>query len=645
MATGQLDAFLRHLRRAACANADGGLSDAQLLERFARARDEAAFELLVWRHGGMVLQVCLRVLHRQHDAEDAFQATFLTLARKASGISSCESLGSWLYKVAYRIALRAKTRMPARSLPDGPMQDPAAREPFAGLLWKEFRSALDEELIRLPEKLRVTFVLCCLEGRTTSAAARTLGWPQGTVGTRLHRARELLRRRLARRGWDLSALVGPATVAAGLSANLVDSTVQAAGLGTAQQAMAAGLISAHVAALTKGTLRTMTITKWVLVSAAAFSLCLVGSGATFLIHQARAVEPARAQSKSLEPAPSAKEKDEGVVFKWKFERDTPFYQEMTTETIQTIKVMDRDVRQTQKQTFNFSWTPTERDRHGNWVLKQQIEGVEIDIDIGGNKIAYDSKKKEDANNPLAAFYKALIGAEFNITLDEWVNIKKVEGRDKFLRKLLAKNPELQTVANSIVGEDAVRAMIEKCLLPEIFPGLLRLGDSWTLKAKLDTGFLGVCQTTCKYTYAGKEGNLDKIKVETKLAALPSAVDGPNLAFTIRDGNVKCDGTGFILFDRGKGSLVHMQLDEKLEGELTVTVAGADSKVQVSQRQKTTVKTPDDPPLPVTKPRAGESTEVERLRQENERLKQENERLRRQLKAVEEALHRESRPRE
>jgi hypothetical protein len=222
---------------------------------------------------------------------------------------------------------------------------------------------------------------------------------------------------------------------------------------------------------------------------------------------------------------------------------------------------------------------------------------------------------------------------------------KVGGRDQFLKKLLAKRPELQTLANSIISEDAVRGMIEKCLFPEVLAGLLRPGDSWTRKAKLDMGVLGLCQTTCKYTYAGKEGKLDKINVETKLAALPAAVDGPNLAFTIRDGNVKCEGTGVILFDRAKGRVIRMVLDQKLDGELSVAIAGVDRQVQVRQTQKTTVKTTDDPPLQATKSMATDSKEVERLRQENERLKQEIERLRRQLRAVEEALHRESKPRD
>lgn len=645
MASGQLNAFLRHLRRAACAAADGSLTDAQLLERFVRQRDEAAFELLLWRHGSMVFNVCLRVLRREHDAEDAFQATFLTLARKAGAISSRESLGSWLYKVAYHISLRASMRAPARLLPEAPLLDSAASEPSSALSWKEFRSALDEELIRLPEKLRIAFILCCLEGRTTNAVARTLGWTLGTVGTRLHRARELLRRRLARRGWDLSALISPAPVVVTLSPGLVESTVQAAGLGTAEQAVAAGMISPQVAALMNGALRTMTISKWALASAVAFALCLIGSGTAFLVHEARAVEPAQTESKPLDGSPRAKEQDEGLVIKWRFEKDKPFYQEMTTETVQIIKVMDRDVKQTQTQTFSFSWTPTELDEHGNWMLKQKIEGVKISIDIGGEKTEYDSHKQEDANNPLAAFYKALTDAEFNITLDEFVHVKKVEGRDKFLRKVLAETPNSQTLANAIVSDDAVRGMIEKCLFPEVLAGLLRPGDSWTRKAKLDMGFLGVCQTTSKYTYAGKEGKLDKIQVETTLAGLPNAVDTPNLAFSIQDGNVKSEGNGVILFDRAKGRVVRMELEQKMEGELTITLAGADRKVDVVQRQKTIVKTTDEPPFQAIRSGAKDLQEVEQLREENERLKRENERLRRQLKAVEEALHREGKPQE
>jgi RNA polymerase sigma factor (sigma-70 family) len=172
MAGGQLNTFLRHLRRVVLPCAAGELSDAQLLKRVVEGRDEAAFEVLVWRHGPMVLGVCLRVLRREHDAEDAFQATFLALARKAGSIGKRESLGSWLYKVAYRIALRAGARAPAQPLPPEPLCDGAAPEPILNLLWQEMRTAIDEEVNRLPDKYRAAFVLCCLEGQSLDRAAR-----------------------------------------------------------------------------------------------------------------------------------------------------------------------------------------------------------------------------------------------------------------------------------------------------------------------------------------------------------------------------------------------------------------------------------------------------------------------------------------
>ncbi|HEY7423993.1 MAG TPA: RNA polymerase sigma factor, partial [Gemmataceae bacterium] len=166
MASGQLSTFLRQLRRVVGAPAANGPSDAQLLHRFLQRHDEEAFELLVWRHGAMVMNVCRRVLRREHDAEDAFQATFLTLVRKADAIGKGEAVGSWLYKVAYRIALRARGVIPSRPLPEGPLPDPSSVEPIHDLAWREFSSAMDEEIHRLPNRYRVAVVLCYLEGQT-----------------------------------------------------------------------------------------------------------------------------------------------------------------------------------------------------------------------------------------------------------------------------------------------------------------------------------------------------------------------------------------------------------------------------------------------------------------------------------------------
>jgi RNA polymerase sigma factor (sigma-70 family) len=196
------------------ATAAGGVSDALLLERFLGGRDEAAFELLVWRHGPMVLGVCRRILHDAHEAEDAFQATFLTLARKGRSIGQRESISSWLYTVAYRIACRASGRRANRARHEQPLDDlPVVGhepEPAERLAGEELKPLLDREVSRLPEKYRVAFILCYLEGKTNEEAARQLGCPKGTILSRLARARERLRRSLTQRGVTLG--VGPFAV-------------------------------------------------------------------------------------------------------------------------------------------------------------------------------------------------------------------------------------------------------------------------------------------------------------------------------------------------------------------------------------------------------------------------------------------------
>jgi RNA polymerase sigma factor (sigma-70 family) len=174
--------------------------DALLLERFLQTQDEAAFELLTWRHGAMVYGVCQRILRHAQDAEDAFQTTFLTLARKATSIGKRESIGGWLYRVALRIALRARAQRTHRArlekpLDDVPVQDRSV-DPVDVAAWHELCRLLDVELSRIPEKYRSAFVLCHLEGKTCEEAAEDLGCPRGTILSRLSRARERLQARL-----------------------------------------------------------------------------------------------------------------------------------------------------------------------------------------------------------------------------------------------------------------------------------------------------------------------------------------------------------------------------------------------------------------------------------------------------------------
>ena len=204
MASEQFAMLLRLLRRRAGEQVGGGLSDGELLGRFVRQRDEAAFEALFWRHGPMVLAVCRRLLPPA-DAEDAFQATFLVLVRKATSIGRREAVGAWLYRVAYRVALRA--RATARPVVELPPEGPPAPPDEESAAWRDLRPLLDEAIDSLPEKYRTPVVLCYLEGKTHQEAARALGCPKGTVAVRLKRARDRLRRRLDRRGLALPAIL------------------------------------------------------------------------------------------------------------------------------------------------------------------------------------------------------------------------------------------------------------------------------------------------------------------------------------------------------------------------------------------------------------------------------------------------------
>ena len=165
-----------------------GVSDGQLLERFAVAGEEAAFDAIMRRHGRMVLGVCRRVLPNENDVEDTFQATFLLLVRKARLIRKRESVGSWLHGVAYRLAVRSRTDDIRRRIHEQREIKRVAPEPAYVAAWRELQDVLDEELQRLPEKYRLPLVLCYLEGETQEEVAQRLGWPVGTVKGRVAQA-------------------------------------------------------------------------------------------------------------------------------------------------------------------------------------------------------------------------------------------------------------------------------------------------------------------------------------------------------------------------------------------------------------------------------------------------------------------------
>ena len=293
MPVGKTNSVLEHLRATLRPAGGGGLTDGQLLRQYAAGRDGGAFAALVRRHGPMVLGVCRRLLGHAQDAEDAFQAAFLVLARKARALADPEAVGPWLFGVAYRTALEARamnTRRRAREKQVRVVPDPAAPGEAP---WRELVPLLDRELSRLPEKYRAAVVLCELEGRSRREAARQLGLAEGTLSWRLAAARKLLARRLARYGPPLSGAALAAALAegaaAGVPAPLVSSTVRAA----------AGVSPAKVAALAEGVVKTMFVAKlkavgWVFLVAAGVSVGAVG-----LSRQQAAAQPGGPAPQSL----------------------------------------------------------------------------------------------------------------------------------------------------------------------------------------------------------------------------------------------------------------------------------------------------------------------------------------------------------
>ncbi len=254
MASG-LQRVVAHLQQAS-----GGFTDGQLLGRFLASGDEPSFAALVRRHGPMVLGVCRRILRDFHDAEDAFQATFLVLARKGASVVQRESIGCWLYQVAYHTALEAREAIGRRRTRERVMYEMPERE-TALVEAHDWRPVLDRELNRLPEKYRAAIVLCDLEGRTRREAARLLKVPEGTLSSRLAVGRQRLAKRLAASGIALSGgalMLSQGAASAQVAASLVNLTTKAATLVAAGQVAA---VSTPAIMLMKGVMKAMLMKK------------------------------------------------------------------------------------------------------------------------------------------------------------------------------------------------------------------------------------------------------------------------------------------------------------------------------------------------------------------------------------------------
>ena len=296
--------------------------------------------------------------------------------------------------------------------------------------------------------------------------------------------------------------------------------------------------------------------------------------------------------------------------KWKFEVNKKFYQEMTTTTDQTMKVMGTDVKQTQTQTFWFSWTPLKNNSDGSWDLEQKIEGVKMQIDIGGNRVEYDSTKETPGNNPLADFFKALVFSKFTVTVDKDFKVTKITGREDFIKNLVKANPQMEPLLNQILSEQALKDMADPTF--SVVTGKeVKKGDTWTKDTTLDMGPIGSYKNTFKYTYEGKnsdakeeaEKKLDKIKVETTLTYTPpkDPAAGNTLPFRIKSASLTSSNAGgTILFDNEKGRIDSTSMKLDLNGELNIEISGQTTKVDLKQTQTTTVKTTDEEPAALKK---------------------------------------------
>ncbi len=309
MPTRPTTSVIEHLRRAMQLRDGRGLSDGELLGCFIERRDETSLAALVQRHGPMVWGVCRRLLSH-HDAEDAFQATFLVLVRKAASVAPREMVGNFLYGVAHRTALQARRTAARRRAREVQMTVMPDAEAVPEDRWPDVQPLLDEELSRLPDIYRAVIVLCDLEGRTHKEVARQLGCPEGTVAGRLARARTMLAKRLAQRGVTLSggalaAVLAQNVASAVVPLSLVSNTIGAAAGVAAGQAAAAGVISVEVAALTEWVLKAMLMSKLKILAVLVVTLCILGTGAGVLTHRTVA---AGVQEAKKEPAPKTEVK-------------------------------------------------------------------------------------------------------------------------------------------------------------------------------------------------------------------------------------------------------------------------------------------------------------------------------------------------
>jgi RNA polymerase sigma factor (sigma-70 family) len=439
MATVQLKQTVRRLRDALARQQTANLSEAELWDRYVRLRDEAAFETLVRRHGPMVLSVCRRILCNHQDAEDAFQATFLVLVRRAASLRSPATIANWLHGVAYRTALEARRAaarrrakeaavLPRTVLPEDP--------------WAELRPVLDQELERLPDKYRIAVILCDLEGKTRNEAADQLGCAEGTVASRLARGRSILASRLARRGFmaaAAAAALAEGAASAGIPAPLVAAAVATASI----SAPGKTLLSAKVLALAEGVLKSMLLTKVKSAFAAVFLIGILTLGVGGLVSTSLATGPVGETPEPQEPAQQSADDlhEQAVRLKQQLQQMQQKIDRLERETQPRRterNTLDIPLSQLFKHRVKFEIGVTET-KEGGRIEIREIWGTRPKIEIGGQYIVRGKYVLPPDQRGKLYFYATATGAWGGVstTADlQTIELDKPEGEFTLMHSML-----------------------------------------------------------------------------------------------------------------------------------------------------------------------------------------------------------------
>jgi hypothetical protein len=291
------------------------------------------------------------------------------------------------------------------------------------------------------------------------------------------------------------------------------------------------------------------------------------------------------------------------MFQWKFEPGRTFYIETATETQQEMTVLGNKVPQTQAQVFTFSLTPERQLADGTWLIKQRIIGVRMSLDLGGQRIEFDSTKPGQGDNPLSDFLRGAVGAEFRLHLGRAKGVVAVEGREELLRRLGEARPEIKPLLQTILTEQALKEMNGQTFaaLPE--RGVYK-GDVWQRRSRRDLGPFGAYEMTHRYTLLGTKGTYEVFTVEVTDVHYEAPTQGDStLPFKILKADLKGSGReGEMRFDRERGRVVRVETRLTLEGDLSVEIGGQETKMGLKQEQKTTVRTLDTNPLEEPRPK-------------------------------------------